>query len=88
MKTSLSTPAPIEPNEAEIRDYAYHLYEQGGRQPGHDLDHWLEAAACLRANIPLHRSRTRLHRHLHPDRDELEREELCAVSPEARNLAS
>lgn len=88
MKTSLTAPAPAEPAEDAIRDYAYHLYEQDGRQPGHELDHWLEAAACLRANIPRHHSHARLHRHLELERDELEREALCAVSPESRNLAT
>jgi hypothetical protein len=50
--------------DEDIRDYAYHLYEQSGSVPGHDLDNWLEATACLKANIPAFRSRTRLHRHL------------------------
>ena len=52
------------PTYEEIREYAYHLYEQGGRLSGHDLDNWLEAEACLSANIPRIHSRTRLHRHL------------------------
>lgn len=50
--------------EESIRDYAYHLYEQSGRVPGHDLDNWLEARACLLANIPTHHSRSRLHYHV------------------------
>ncbi|HWA08516.1 MAG TPA: DUF2934 domain-containing protein [Opitutaceae bacterium] len=87
MKTKVPPPsAPAEPSEAEIRDYAYHLYEQSGHQAGHDLDNWLEAAACLKANIPRHRSHTRLHRHIQPP--ELQAGELCAVSPEAKNLSS
>ena len=52
------------PTYEQIREYAYHLYEQNGRVPGHDLDNWLEAEACLTANIPRIHSRTRLHRHL------------------------
>jgi hypothetical protein len=63
MKTNLSTgqvdPDPF-PSEKAIRDYAYHLFEQSGRAPGHDLDHWLEAEACLRANIPQHAAHARL----------------------------
>jgi hypothetical protein len=51
------------PSEADIRAYAYHLYQQGGCVPGHDLGNWLEATACLRANIPSHRSGLRLHDH-------------------------
>ena len=41
-----------EPDEALIRDYAEHLFEQSGRMPGQDLDNWLEAEACLTANLP------------------------------------
>jgi hypothetical protein len=53
-----------EPAENDIRAYAYHLYLQGSRAAGHDTDDWLEAKACLKANIPSNVSRTRLHRHL------------------------
>ncbi len=53
-----------EPADSDIRAYAYHLYLQGSREPGHDTDDWLEARACLKANIPSNASRTRLHRHL------------------------
>lgn len=38
------------PSEEDVRDYAFHLYQQRGRVPGRDLDDWLEAAACLKAN--------------------------------------
>ncbi len=31
--------------EQQIRARAYELYEAGGREEGHDLDHWLEAEA-------------------------------------------
>jgi len=54
----------LPPSADAIRDYAYHLYCQGGCRPGHELDDWLEAEACLLANIPKHESPTRLHRHL------------------------
>lgn len=50
--------------EEDIRDYAYHLYEQSGRRDGHDQEHWLEAKACLLTNIPRQDSHNRLHRHL------------------------
>lgn len=53
------------PSEDDIRSYAFHLYEQGGCIPGHDLENWLEASACLKANIPAHRSRARLHSHVY-----------------------
>jgi hypothetical protein len=57
--------APITaPTEDDIRDYAYHLYQQGSCSPGHDVDNWLEATACLKANIPAHFSHSRLHQHL------------------------
>jgi hypothetical protein len=80
-------PPRLAPTEDEIRDYAYHLYEQGGRIPGHDVENWLEARACLQANIPTPGSRARLHRHLH-GQGPAEQEELCAFSPEARNIAT
>ena len=70
------------PSEDDIRDYAYHLYEQGNSVPGHDLDNWLEATACLKANIPAHRSGTRLHQHV----NEPESGKLYAASIAARTL--
>ncbi len=63
----MSTKAPHAPvlqepaNEQEIRDYAYHLYEQGGFAAGRDLDHWLEAKACLSSGVAKAESRVRLH---------------------------
>ena len=65
---SKTTVAPIRPpTEDEIRDYAYHLYQQNGCVPGHDDENWLEAKACLEANIPKQHARGRLHRHRHPE---------------------
>ncbi|MES1194357.1 MAG: DUF2934 domain-containing protein [Opitutus sp.] len=65
--------SPTGPSDDEVRTYAHHLYQQSNCRPGHDLDNWLEAAACLKANIPAHRSATRLHQHLtEPDAAELE----------------
>ena len=52
------------PCEDDIRNYAYHLYQQSNCGPGHDLDNWLEATACLTANIPAHKSHNRLHWHV------------------------
>ena len=64
MKSKKSEPVPVPaPTEDEIRDYAQHLYEQSGRQPGHDEENWFEAKACLEANIPKQDTRRRLHRH-------------------------
>ena len=65
MKTK-SAPPPVvaEPLEDEIRAYAFHLYEQSGCVPGHDLDHWLEAKACVLANIPRTETHSRLRHHL------------------------
>ena len=53
-----------EPSEQDIRDYAFHLYQQSRCEPGRDLDNWLEATACLRADIPAHHSGTRLHQYV------------------------
>jgi hypothetical protein len=65
MKNKLKSPkVRAEPSDEDIRGYAYHLYAQSSRTDGHDIDNWLEAKACLRANIPSDGSRTRLHRHL------------------------
>lgn len=35
------------PTEAEIREYAHHLYVSSGWLPGRDLDNWLQAEAHL-----------------------------------------
>lgn len=49
MKTMLSPRlSRLEPTDEEIRDYAYHLYEQSGCLPGRDLENWIEARDCLR----------------------------------------
>lgn len=66
MKTKPAKIAAIVPTEDDIRRYAEHLYVQSGRIPGHDQDNWLEAKACLEANIPKDRSHARLHHHRHP----------------------
>jgi hypothetical protein len=58
----LSSTAP-QATEDEIRDYANHLYVQRGSVNGHDCDDWLEAEACLGANIPKESLRTRMHHH-------------------------
>jgi len=56
-------------SEDEIRDYAYHLYDQGGRAAGRDLDNWLEAKACLSSGVPKAESRLRLHQNSFKSRD-------------------
>ena len=50
-----------QPSEAEIREYANHLFVQRGALDGYHCEDWQEAEACLRANIPKEFSRTRLH---------------------------
>lgn len=62
--TNTITLLPHASNEDDIRTYAYHLYEQSGHIAGRDLDNWLEAQACLAANIPQVQCNTRLHHHL------------------------
>lgn len=65
MKTkTASSPASVEPLEDDIRAYAYHLYEQSGCAPDHDLDNWLEAKACILSNIPRQHTHSRLRHHL------------------------
>ncbi len=52
-----------EPTEDDIRSYANHLYRARGSTDGHDGEDWLEAEACLRANIPREAAHTRVHHH-------------------------
>ncbi len=66
---STKSPHPSAPmaslSEEEIRDYAYHLYDQSGFAAGRDLDNWLEARACLSSGIPKSESHIRLHQNSH-----------------------
>ena len=55
--------APAQPSQDDIRSYAFHLYQQSNCSEGHDLDNWLEATACLKANVLPHEAGTRLHRY-------------------------
>ena len=60
------SPSPVVlagPGENEIREYAFHLYQQSNCAPDRDLDNWLNATACLQANILTHQSGRRLHQH-------------------------
>jgi hypothetical protein len=66
MKHKTKTTETVAPTVDDFREYAYHLYELSGRVPGRDVDNWLEAKACLEANVPRHRSHARLHHHRHP----------------------
>lgn len=69
MKTNLAAPVSIPAfTDDDIRSYAEHLYEQSGRIPGRDLDNWLEAKACLEANIPRQESHRRLQDHRRANR--------------------
>jgi hypothetical protein len=62
MKNNPTLPPVVhEPSEAEIRDYAYHLHQQNNCAPGRDLDNWLAAIDCLKAEIPHHPSASHLH---------------------------
>jgi hypothetical protein len=63
MKQKNSASSAPRPSDDDIRDYANHLYVQRGSTNGHDVDDWMEAQACLCANIPKDASRTRLHHH-------------------------
>lgn len=44
---SWETPAIMEKDEKPIATLAYALFEQRGREHGHDLDDWLEAEQRL-----------------------------------------
>ena len=60
-KPAHTSETPFPHSEAEIRDYAYHLYDQSGYVAGRDLDNWLEAKACLSTGVPKSESHIRLH---------------------------
>jgi hypothetical protein len=60
-KSAHTSATASHPSEAEIRDYAYHLYGQSGFAAGRDLDNWLEAKACLSSGVPKSESHLRLH---------------------------
>jgi hypothetical protein len=49
-RTSLleNDPRQQQPNPEEIRNRAHEIYERRGREPGHDVDDWLEAERELR----------------------------------------
>ena len=86
MKHNPTLPSYIPvPRETDIRAYAFHLYEQSNCAPGHDLDNWLEATACLQANIPYHRSATRLHAHI--NQQEIEKSQ-AAPEPAKVDIAA
>ena len=48
MKKSIR--AVVEPTQEEIARVAYLLFEESGRQDGHDVEHWLQAEAHLCAD--------------------------------------
>ncbi len=79
-----SEPTRFEPTEDDIRAYAYHLYEQRGRDPGHDLDDWLEARAYLQSLSKPHRSHSRLQGQVTRPYPEL----IAPASDEARHMGS
>ncbi len=78
------SPVSGHPSEDDIRNYAYHLYQQSNCLPGQDLGNWFEATACLKANIPSHQSGTRLHHHL----SGRETGALAVASTDTRNLTT
>ena len=69
MKTKPTRAPSPKASDEDIRDYAYHLYVQSGCRPDADVDNWLEAEACIAANIPREHSHSRLHRHLNVPAD-------------------
>lgn len=44
----MKTNPTAEPTEAEIQKVAYHLWLEGGCQPGVELDNWLAAKELLK----------------------------------------
>ena len=59
---------PAKLNHEDVARCAYSLYENRGRQPGHDLDDWLEAEAQLLGAVA-------------PEDDEPQMETVTAISP-------
>jgi hypothetical protein len=49
---SRNSSRPMEAPRDEIARRAYERYEERGRQPGQDVDDWLQAESDLRARQP------------------------------------
>jgi hypothetical protein len=47
-----NSPRPTEESPDEIARRAYERYEERGRQPGHDVDDWLQAEIDVRQRQP------------------------------------
>lgn len=47
-----SQPGSLELTERLLCERAYHLFEERGRQHGHDLDDWLQAEAEIYGRKP------------------------------------
>jgi len=47
------------PTHQQISQRAYEIFIERGRPQGHDLDHWLEAEAQLRASVQSNGTATR-----------------------------
>jgi hypothetical protein len=50
-ETETQTTLAIDPQE-QVRRRAFEIYEQRGREDGHDLDDWLQAEAEIRSQQP------------------------------------
>ncbi len=83
MKSNLETTLE-EPTEADVREYAYHLYIRSGCLPGRDLENWLEAKACLGIGPALAET---VSPPRHPARTHSRKPRFSFSSPEAKNLA-
>jgi Protein of unknown function (DUF2934) len=67
-------PARDRPSEQVVRETAYFIWEREGRPDGRDWDHWLRAAAGVRA------------RHDHEDAEPMEDEEKILAGRHDVNL--
>ena len=47
------TRSPAERVPEMIRGRAYHIYESRGREPGHDLDDWVQAEREIKIHLEI-----------------------------------
>jgi len=61
-REAVKTPVADSPRHEEIRIRAYEIYIERGRQPGHDLDDWLQAERELEPKVRHTHAKARRHR--------------------------
>ena len=47
LKANVASISKTDSKEAQVREIAFHLYEERGCRDGHDLEDWLDAEAII-----------------------------------------